>query len=1282
MPTFDNGQSQATYLPPPDGAGEDYPLDDILLRYPLLGAPGGICRLDLATGLPTTAAGVVVTAGGGGGAAIDTAVADTTEARVVGATQLTGSLVYDAYGPMRVVSGRASEVDGGRVLAIAGGRQLAREAGDGVDVEWYRPNAADVADEAAVLARYPQLASETLRSSLLDQLDRVEFGGDGAFDVSTLTPDEVAVQAALEGARLDGRPVRIDRPYTLTRALTGFGYQHVKWGRGGSVTLASGSFRFPNNKGLKFYAEYGPIAEGSPYVEERVFGSPDAMHVRDWGVDATGPYVEVTAEDGRPTALVGEEVHGRLGINPKDSAEPARDYFGRVVAVGAEYVVNREARCRLYLDAPVDAVLPTQSVTVSAVVDTGDDVLGKRIARVDFAAPLEFELKAHDPKNEEAGGTGPAHNTTVLYFREGAAVLDDAVEAKLWDNQDYTRRVGDTVPVVHKTPLGAMSVYVYDETQVGTGLVAGVAVGMELRLGYKGGILRVLSRPDLVFEGVPTLHQEDPAAVAGAMVDVRSARSVRVPLYPVGTANRPMTWTGCEALHLGAGFVDRLSVGTGNPVAFDFQNVTAARFGLIQVRAYQSGAVVDHEGALGTLVGDRVHVTCAPDAQSSRSMMVHAIEAGSADVQELYVTGGTPGADGVVPVPVFSSSSVGVGVPYAENVRYGTVRYGGSYRMMRTDIVEDRLIFEDAALGVSRVFDLRERRRVTQRVSGTEKVRLAFAGVPRRITALVDAEDRATLQALADAGHLVCRMIRPPVAGQVEFSDLLEIGRETVMGAAQGAGFRAYSVSGGDQYAETFEVQVFVDPDGLAAFPDGLPLTSVTWDVEYWTTTEVVAREDPGHPEAIAFSHRLVTAPLGDLAPATERYVAAAVADVEAGAVGDLSVTEQKLAAAAVTPSKIATDAVTRAKIEDAAVNGLKIADGAVTGAKIAADTVKETNLAPAVRTKLNASAGGVADGGVTEVKLATAAVTSAKIATDAVTRSKIVDTAVNGPKLADGAVTGAKIAADTVAEANLAPAVRAKLDAGGADPAYRSTYVGGDTAAGRPADLLDAPGGQWAPRGHVRPAEAQDGDVVQAQQASPPPTVTATGPDDAAVTVGDVGGRKGLGSVEVDVWLATQGRGTATRHTLPVDRAVGSLAASYTEGTDVASFDLPALDRPLHDGQLVEAETAADTAERYRVVGAYAATGLPVTVTVLAVAGPTVGLEAGAVVSAVWPQAPETLALDPAWFPAGPTARAYQVEARSVPAADLYDAPGSRAADLASEWGPTKQIVVPTLDS
>jgi len=108
-------------------------------------------------------------------------------------------------------------------------------------------------------------------------------------------------------------------------------------------------------------------------------------------------------------------------------------------------------------------------------------------------------------------------------------------------------------------------------------------------------------------------------------------------------------------------------------------------------------------------------------------------------------------------------------------------------------------------------------------------------------------------------------------------------------------------------------------------------------------------------------------------------------ANMEAGNIGDGSVTTVKLGAAAVTSAKIA--------------------DGAVSAGKVATGGIS--------------AAGQFAAGVVDTAALADTAVTTAKLGSNAVTTAKITDANVTSAKLADGAVAAGKIAAGGLSATN-----------------------------------------------------------------------------------------------------------------------------------------------------------------------------------------------------------------------------------------------------------------------
>ena len=141
--------------------------------------------------------------------------------------------------------------------------------------------------------------------------------------------------------------------------------------------------------------------------------------------------------------------------------------------------------------------------------------------------------------------------------------------------------------------------------------------------------------------------------------------------------------------------------------------------------------------------------------------------------------------------------------------------------------------------------------------------------------------------------------------------------------------------------------------------------------------------------------------------------------------VGELQITNSKIADGAIKTEKIATGAVTGSKLADNAVTGSKIRDNTVRAEKIAAGAITQTKIG-----EQQVTGSRIKDNAITSEKIANNAVTTAKILDRSVTPAKLSFTppsvvrpitppvssaelataSVETDKIADGAVTPPKL--------------------------------------------------------------------------------------------------------------------------------------------------------------------------------------------------------------------------------------------------------------------------------
>lgn len=114
----------------------------------------------------------------------------------------------------------------------------------------------------------------------------------------------------------------------------------------------------------------------------------------------------------------------------------------------------------------------------------------------------------------------------------------------------------------------------------------------------------------------------------------------------------------------------------------------------------------------------------------------------------------------------------------------------------------------------------------------------------------------------------------------------------------------------------------------------------------------------------------------------------------------DKAITTAKLADVSVTREKLAAAAVTGAKIADGTITAGDLASGAVTSVKILDGTIAEDDIA---------------DDAITSAKIAAGAVGSSEIAAGAIAASDIADSAVTSAKILDGTILTADIANDNI---------------------------------------------------------------------------------------------------------------------------------------------------------------------------------------------------------------------------------------------------------------------------
>jgi hypothetical protein len=142
--------------------------------------------------------------------------------------------------------------------------------------------------------------------------------------------------------------------------------------------------------------------------------------------------------------------------------------------------------------------------------------------------------------------------------------------------------------------------------------------------------------------------------------------------------------------------------------------------------------------------------------------------------------------------------------------------------------------------------------------------------------------------------------------------------------------------------------------------------------------------------------------------------------------IGDLQVTNDKLATGAVTTDKVsplgtlayADSSITTAKIQDLAITSAKIAANTITADNIAPNAVGQSELADA-----SVDTNAIIDGSISAIKLSTDSVTTEKIVNLSITNAKIAENTIAYSKLAiaDAAIPGAKIANDSITATQIA---------------------------------------------------------------------------------------------------------------------------------------------------------------------------------------------------------------------------------------------------------------------
>ena len=187
---------------------------------------------------------------------------------------------------------------------------------------------------------------------------------------------------------------------------------------------------------------------------------------------------------------------------------------------------------------------------------------------------------------------------------------------------------------------------------------------------------------------------------------------------------------------------------------------------------------------------------------------------------------------------------------------------------------------------------------------------------------------------------------------------------------------------------------------------------------------------------------------------------------IQTGDIGNVQITNQKIAGAtldnrvmandAIDTDNIQDDAVTQAKIADNAVGADQIATGAVGGTEIAPDSVGTSELANNAVTNIK-----MADDSVGSAEIQANAVGSSEIANNAVGQSEIAANAVGSSEIQTNAVRANEIANNTIVDGNLSAATRGRLlPAGGADNQVLKKASGTDYDVEWAADEAGTGGG------------------------------------------------------------------------------------------------------------------------------------------------------------------------------------------------------------------------------
>ena len=187
---------------------------------------------------------------------------------------------------------------------------------------------------------------------------------------------------------------------------------------------------------------------------------------------------------------------------------------------------------------------------------------------------------------------------------------------------------------------------------------------------------------------------------------------------------------------------------------------------------------------------------------------------------------------------------------------------------------------------------------------------------------------------------------------------------------------------------------------------------------------------------------------------------------IQTGDIGNVQITNQKIAGAtldnrvmandAIDTDNIQDDAVTQAKIADNAVGADQIATGAVGGTEIAPDSVGTSELANNAVTNIK-----MADDSVGSAEIQANAVGSSEIAANAVGSSEIAAGAVGSSEIATNAVTATEIANNTIVDGNLSTATQGRLlPAGGSQDQVLKKSSGTDYDVEWAADEAGTGGG------------------------------------------------------------------------------------------------------------------------------------------------------------------------------------------------------------------------------